>query len=140
MLSKVFQCLSFMFLCFMTKNVINSIPMFVRLFLKRRHTCHMYIWLFIKSLKCKTLQVCFCERLGAICIQFSGCGHVYCKECMKGYFEVQINDGSVKCLECPSDKCESQAYPGQVSVNCCWKSTNYNNLIFKTNMYQTSDL
>ena len=62
-----------------------------------------------------TCQVCFSEKLGALCLQFSGCNHVYCKECMKGYFEVQINDGSVKCLSCPSDKCESQAYPAQVS-------------------------
>ena len=34
---------------------------------------------------------------------------------MKGYFEVQIRDGSVKGLTCPEDKCTSQASPAQVS-------------------------
>ena len=33
---------------------------------------------------------------------------------MAGYFEVQIKEGAVKALTCPSDKCESQALPSQV--------------------------
>ena len=61
-----------------------------------------------------TCQVCFMEKLGALCLSFLTCDHVFCKECMKGYFEVQIQDGSVKALTCPSDKCESQAHPSQV--------------------------
>ena len=60
-------------------------------------------------------KVCFMERMGTLCIQFQGCSHVFCKECMKGYFEVQIRDGSVKGLTCPEDKCTSQASPAQVS-------------------------
>lgn len=62
-----------------------------------------------------TCQVCFMEKLGELCMSFLGCDHVYCKECMKGYFEVQIDDGNVQGLSCPSDKCESQAHPAQVS-------------------------
>ena len=64
-----------------------------------------------------TCQVCFMEKLGALCLSFLTCDHVFCKECMKGYFEVQIQDGSVKALTCPSDKCESQAHPSQVKPN-----------------------
>ncbi len=64
-----------------------------------------------------TCQVCFMEKLGALCLSFLNCDHVFCKECMKGYFEVQIEDGSVKALTCPSDKCESQAHPSQVSTH-----------------------
>ena len=66
-----------------------------------------------------TCQVCFMEKLGALCLSFLTCEHVFCKECMKGYFEVQIQDGSVKALTCPSDKCESQAHPSQVFLIFC---------------------
>ncbi len=62
-----------------------------------------------------TCQVCFMEKLGALCLSFLNCDHVFCKECMKGYFEVQIQDGSVKALTCPGEKCESQAHPSQVT-------------------------
>jgi E3 ubiquitin-protein ligase RNF14 len=61
-----------------------------------------------------TCQVCFCEKLGRLCMKFSGCGHVYCRDCMRGYFEVQIGEGNVLSLTCPYDRCESQAHPGQV--------------------------
>ena len=61
-----------------------------------------------------TCQVCFAEKLGDECLQFDGCGHVYCKDCMRAYFNVQIQDGSVQCLTCPYELCESQAHPAQV--------------------------
>ncbi|XP_070554316.1 E3 ubiquitin-protein ligase RNF14-like isoform X2 [Ptychodera flava] len=61
-----------------------------------------------------TCNVCFSEKRGADCINFIDCSHVYCKDCMKGYFEVQINEGNVKCLTCPDTDCESQAIPSQV--------------------------
>lgn len=59
-------------------------------------------------------QVCFGEKLGSQCIKFLDCGHVYCKSCMRDYFNVQINEGNVKGLICPYDKCETQAHPCQV--------------------------
>ncbi len=63
-----------------------------------------------------TCQVCFMEKLGCLCLSFTGCDHVYCKDCMKGYFEVQIAEGNVQGLICPSDKCDSQAHPAQVNI------------------------
>ena len=59
-------------------------------------------------------SVCFNEKFGDSCIQFPNCKHVFCKQCMKEYFTVQINDGSVKSLTCPEDKCETQADPALV--------------------------
>ncbi|XP_072040514.1 E3 ubiquitin-protein ligase RNF14-like isoform X2 [Amphiura filiformis] len=59
-------------------------------------------------------NVCFSEKQGSDCINFMGCDHVYCKECMKEYFKVQISDGNVKCLNCPETDCDSQALPSQV--------------------------
>ena len=44
----------------------------------------------------------------------SDCGHVYCQTCMREHFRVQIQDGSVKNLTCPEEKCETQANPEQV--------------------------
>ena len=61
-----------------------------------------------------TCNVCLSEKAGSGCIEFHGCGHVYCCECMAGYFKVQIEDGAVRALVCPSDKCESQALQSQV--------------------------
>ena len=61
-----------------------------------------------------TCKVCFGEKLGSICMRFPSCNHVYCKECMRSYFEIKIVDGTVNGLSCPEDKCTSQAAPGQV--------------------------
>lgn len=61
-----------------------------------------------------TCQVCFAEKLGVLCMRFPGCDHVFCKDCMKGFFEVLITEGNVKGLTCPSENCDSQAHPGQV--------------------------
>lgn len=67
---------------------------------------------FDKSLfECK---VCFSDRVGSQCINFYNCNHVYCKECMREYFTVQIGEGNVNGLYCPEEKCESQAHPCQV--------------------------
>ncbi|XP_074650346.1 E3 ubiquitin-protein ligase RNF14-like [Tubulanus polymorphus] len=61
-----------------------------------------------------TCDVCFAEKFGSLCLQFADCEHVFCDDCMKGFFEVQINEGNVKALTCPHDKCETQALPWQV--------------------------
>lgn len=65
----------------------------------------------LKNFECK---VCFMDKLGSNCLEFWPCRHVYCKECMSSYFEVQINEGNIKFLRCPEDKCESEANPKQV--------------------------
>lgn len=59
-------------------------------------------------------NICFCEKLGSECMYFLECRHVYCKACLKDYFEIQIKDGQVQCLNCPEPKCPSVATPGQV--------------------------
>lgn len=58
--------------------------------------------------------VCFSSKLGSDCIQFDKCGHIFCKACITGYFEVQIRDGNVKSLKCLEDKCDTEANPSQV--------------------------
>ncbi|OWF45776.1 E3 ubiquitin-protein ligase RNF14-like [Mizuhopecten yessoensis] len=61
-------------------------------------------------------KVCFSDRPGSSCIKFLDCDHVYCKDCMKDYFTVQIGEGNVTALSCPDEKCESQAHPSQVKA------------------------
>ncbi|KAL5255840.1 hypothetical protein ACHWQZ_G011168 [Mnemiopsis leidyi] len=59
-------------------------------------------------------NVCFEEYKGSLCMQFLPCDHVFCKVCMKSYFEVMIASGDVNQLLCPNDKCDSVALPTQV--------------------------
>ncbi|TNN47273.1 E3 ubiquitin-protein ligase RNF14 [Liparis tanakae] len=58
--------------------------------------------------------ICFVEKLGSHCLCFKECQHVYCKACMTEYFQIQIRDGNVQCLNCPEPKCTSIATPPQV--------------------------
>ncbi len=57
--------------------------------------------------------ICFEVKFGKFCIKFDKCEHVFCTECMKGYFENKIKDCDVHLL-CPENKCESQANQSQV--------------------------
>ncbi|MEQ2263329.1 hypothetical protein XENORESO_006149 [Xenotaenia resolanae] len=58
--------------------------------------------------------ICFSDKLGSNCLCFKGCQHVYCKVCMAEYFQIQIRDGNVQCLNCPEPECTSLATPSQV--------------------------
>ena len=55
--------------------------------------------------------VCFTTKSGVNCVAFPTCKHVYCKECVASYFEIQIKEGSVRALTCPEEKCDTQADP-----------------------------
>lgn len=88
-----------------------------------------------------TCQVCFSEKLGGLCIQFPSCQHTFCRECMKSYFEVQINDGNVKGLTCPYDKCDSQALPTQVKELVGEELfSRYDRLLLQTSLDTMSDI
>uniref|UniRef100_A0A8C1L3I0 E3 ubiquitin-protein ligase RNF14 n=1 Tax=Cyprinus carpio TaxID=7962 RepID=A0A8C1L3I0_CYPCA len=60
--------------------------------------------------------ICYSEKLGSDSLLFKECQHVYCKACMKEYFQIQIRDGKVQCLNCPEPKCVSMATPSQVKL------------------------
>ncbi len=62
--------------------------------------------------------ICYAEKFGSDSLLFKVCQHVYCKACLKEYFEIQIRDGKVQCLNCPEPKCVSMATPSQVSPVC----------------------
>jgi len=58
--------------------------------------------------------VCFEDKLGRKCTQFEECGHVFCRDCMAEYFRVQIREGQVNALNCPTTECETQASHHQI--------------------------
>ncbi|XP_048851387.1 E3 ubiquitin-protein ligase RNF14 isoform X1 [Brienomyrus brachyistius] len=60
--------------------------------------------------------ICFAEKLGSICLNFKECAHVYCRACLGEYFQIQIRDGNVQCLNCPEPECSSVATPSQVKL------------------------
>ena len=45
---------------------------------------------------------------------FASCGHVFCRACVKGYFESQIESGAVRELKCPNHECQRVAMPSDV--------------------------
>jgi hypothetical protein len=59
-------------------------------------------------------EVCFMGKIGDQCMKFSPCNHIYCCDCMKAYFQVQIGEGMMNNLFCPSDGCQFKALPTQV--------------------------
>jgi len=61
-----------------------------------------------------TCLVCMCERPGSASMRFQACNHAFCRECLGSYFETLIKDGNVRRLNCPHDKCETEATPAQV--------------------------
>ncbi|CAK8686453.1 unnamed protein product [Clavelina lepadiformis] len=46
-------------------------------------------------------EICLESKLGAQCVEIKGCKHVYCKDCLSSYFNVNISEGNVKGLNCP---------------------------------------
>ncbi|XP_067306261.1 E3 ubiquitin-protein ligase RNF14-like [Pseudorasbora parva] len=60
--------------------------------------------------------ICFSENLGSNSLLFKECQHVFCKACVKEYFQVKIRDGQVQSLTCPEPQCTSMASPAQVKL------------------------
>ncbi|MEQ2197205.1 hypothetical protein XENOCAPTIV_025367, partial [Xenoophorus captivus] len=91
--------------------------------------------------------ICFSDKLGSNCLCFKGCQHVYCKVCMAEYFQIQIRDGNVQCLNCPEPECTSLATPSQVrpadylkfSVHICFNHLVISLLVFVIQVKQLVD-
>eukprot|EP00051_Salpingoeca_urceolata_P007290 m.96387 g.96387 ORF g.96387 m.96387 type:complete len:417 (-) comp15188_c1_seq2:273-1523(-) len=59
-------------------------------------------------------DVCGSTKEGAACYPLTVCRHVFCKGCLKGWFETQISEGAVRALTCP--ECSDQANPRDVKA------------------------
>ena len=67
------------------------------------------------SVSLHSCDICFTDKVGGQCVQFLGCHHVYCKDCMSGYLNVRIGEGAVSNLNCPTEDCGTQILPNQVA-------------------------
>ncbi|XP_039270841.2 E3 ubiquitin-protein ligase RNF14-like [Styela clava] len=86
-------------------------------------------------------NVCFSEKYGKNCIQFKDCGHVYCVDCIKSYFDLQIKEGNMKALICPEHKCDSQAYPAQIKELVSNEDfERYEKMLFQTTLDTMNDI
>ncbi|CAN8006914.1 unnamed protein product [Ixodes hexagonus] len=59
-----------------------------------------------------TCQVCLTSKLGKEFEPLVGCGHPFCRECLRQHFRIQVESGSTP--HCPQEGCTSQALPTQV--------------------------
>ena len=86
-------------------------------------------------------NVCLGEKTGRQCLRFTPCNHVFCNDCMKSYFEVQIKEGQMSNLTCPMDKCTCQALPTQVQTLVSAKSFQlYEQVLLSTTLESMADV
>lgn len=59
-------------------------------------------------------EVCLTEKPGSACMRFLECDHVFCRACLRDFFELHIREGSINLMKCPEEKCGTQVHPTQV--------------------------
>jgi E3 ubiquitin-protein ligase RNF14 len=52
-----------------------------------------------------TCSICFSAFKGSKCHRLSGCQHVFCKECLSGYWQLSIDEGDIEKIACPDVDC-----------------------------------
>ncbi|KAI8850379.1 hypothetical protein BC829DRAFT_488742 [Chytridium lagenaria] len=55
-----------------------------------------------------TCGICFDDMKGALCLCFNACRHSYCRECLKDYFSLMIQEGEIKQVACPDESCKKK--------------------------------
>ena len=61
-------------------------------------------------------SICLDTKKGARCIRLQNCGHVFCVECLYGFFELSIREGLVKNVCCADLECIKGRQKGDVHV------------------------
>lgn len=52
--------------------------------------------------------ICMDSKPGTACVQLKSCGHVFCLDCLGGYFGMLIYEGTLKQIACPDPSCKSR--------------------------------
>ncbi|ORY03007.1 RWD-domain-containing protein [Basidiobolus meristosporus CBS 931.73] len=55
-------------------------------------------------------NICFEEKRGEYCVQLDQCRHVFCLNCLRGYFEMLIEEGMVMTVRCPHLDCRKSQH------------------------------
>uniref|UniRef100_A0A7I4Y599 RBR-type E3 ubiquitin transferase n=1 Tax=Haemonchus contortus TaxID=6289 RepID=A0A7I4Y599_HAECO len=58
---------------------------------------------------CYDCEICFENKMGSQCVRFNPCMHVFCKDCVAGFFAERLNNLEVRELGCPASDCKSTA-------------------------------
>lgn len=61
-----------------------------------------------------TCGVCLSSKRGSEFERVLGCGHPFCRQCLREHFRIQIESGCASQLRCPEEKCGTQVVPTQV--------------------------
>ncbi|XP_076673803.1 E3 ubiquitin-protein ligase RNF14-like isoform X1 [Andrena cerasifolii] len=84
--------------------------------------------------------ICFEVYCGEKCIKLSNCSHIYCKKCMQDYVAININDGTVNNLTCPSISCDSSIAIHQIKDLCPKLFSKYESLSLRITLSTMKDL
>ncbi|KJH47983.1 IBR domain protein [Dictyocaulus viviparus] len=71
-----------------------------------RNLCEEYEMMWFNS-NCHDCEVCFDNKSGPECVYFLPCRHVFCKDCVRSYFELKLTTQQVTPLSCLSSDCYS---------------------------------
>ncbi|XP_019645634.1 PREDICTED: E3 ubiquitin-protein ligase RNF14-like [Branchiostoma belcheri] len=58
--------------------------------------------------------ICFDSKLGAEFFLMSECRHFFCHECVAGYCQIHVKDGTVQQISCPDEGCDGSLPPGVI--------------------------
>ncbi|KAI6657573.1 hypothetical protein LOD99_316 [Oopsacas minuta] len=60
-------------------------------------------------------EVCYDTKKGSEFYRMYDCPHLYCKECLNGYCQMHVKDGTVQNLKCPTKSCDVLIHPSIVA-------------------------
>ncbi|XP_048102402.1 E3 ubiquitin-protein ligase RNF14-like isoform X2 [Alosa alosa] len=60
--------------------------------------------------------ICFFAKYGLECHRFTGCEHIFCKDCISNIFRIAIEEGRVLQFNCPDTDCDSVATSSEVKA------------------------
>ncbi len=64
-----------------------------------------------------TCLICFEEKLGSACVSIKPCRHAFCKDCVRDYLTINIENSQVQNLRCLDPSCETVIKPFQIRQN-----------------------
>ena len=82
-------------------------------YLECTYDCAQLLLMYQSSLKAvsfnesfQTCQICFESYRGSEFSALPNCGHLFCKQCLKGHAEFQIEQGHMTRVHCPESACD----------------------------------
>ena len=58
--------------------------------------------------------VCISPKKGSACYRMRRCGHVFCKECIEGFYTSCITEGDINRVQCMATACQDDSTQGKI--------------------------